>query len=222
MVFKFDIGYKGKTFHLETEAESLISKKIGDAVSGEEISKELEGAEFVITGASDKAGFPASAGIEGIGLNRALLTKGFAMKKVHKQKKTSNPKPKDGLRLRRSLRGETISEDIVQINLKLTKDGAKPLSTILGKDEKEGEKKGEKSAEELQAEMKEMMEKAKGGDKPAEVPKAEEKKEEKPVEEKKEEPAKEAEKSVEEEPAEKKEEKPVEKKEEKPTETPAA
>lgn len=195
MVFKIDIGYKGKTFHLEVEAEALNGKKIGEKIDGVDIKSELTGAEFEITGASDTAGFPASADVEGTGLSKKLLTEGFAMKHKHKQKKTSNPKLVKGLRLRRTLRGNTISSDISQVNLKLTKEGAKPLLELLGLKDK-AEKKEEKSAEQIQTEMKEMMEKAKT-EEPAEA-----KKEEKPVEKPK----------AEEKPAEKlKDEKPAEK-----------
>ena len=168
MAFKFDIGYKGKTYHLEADADSLVGKKLGDTVSGTDINSDLNGAEFQITGASDIAGFPASEDVEGTGLKRVLLTEGFGMKKKHKKKKTSNPKLVKGLRLRRTLRGNTISSEIVQINLKLTKEGSKPLPVLLGKEgevSKEGGKKkeavGEKSAEETQKEMQEMMAKAK-------------------------------------------------------------
>ncbi|MFC1686000.1 S6e family ribosomal protein [Nanoarchaeota archaeon] len=186
MVFKLDIGYKGKTFHVEAEAEALIGKKLGETVKGEDLKPELAGTEFEITGASDGSGFPASDDLEGTGLNKELLTEGFAMKHVHKQKKTSNPKPKKGLRLRRTLRGSTISADIVQINLKLTKEGDKPLPAMLGIEEKKKEEVKEKSAEEIQKEMEEMkanMAKAesKPEEKPAEKP-AEEKPAEKPEE----------------------------------------
>ena len=71
-----------------------------------------------------------------IALKRALIKKGFGLKKKHKKKKTSNPTLVKGLRLRRSLRGNTISSDIVQINLKLIKEGDKPLPALLGKEEK--------------------------------------------------------------------------------------
>jgi len=143
MVFKFDLSYKGKTYHLDAEAESLIGKKIGDKVLGEEIKKELEGAEFVITGASDKAGFPSYSKVEGTGLKRVLLTKGFGLKKKHKKKKTAKGVLVRGIRMRRTVRANTISQEIVQINLKMTKEGPKPLAAMLGKEEKKEEKPAE-------------------------------------------------------------------------------
>lgn len=147
MVFKLDLSYKGKTYHIDSESEVFIGKKIGDKISGEEIKKELEGAEFTITGASDKAGFPAYSKVEGTGLKRVLLTKGFGLKKKHKKKKTSNPTLIKGIRMRRTLRANTMSTDIVQINLKMTKEGPKSLAAMLGKEEKVAEKAPETPAQ---------------------------------------------------------------------------
>ena len=147
MVFKLDLSHKGKTYHIDSESEVFIGKKIGDKISGEDIKKKLEGAEFTITGASDKAGFPAYSKVEGTGLKRVLLTKGFGLKKKHKKKKTSSPTLVRGIRMRRTLRANTMSADIVQINLNMTKEGPKSLAAMLGKEEKPAEKPAETSAQ---------------------------------------------------------------------------
>ena len=147
MPFKINIGTEiGKTYKIELETKSLEEKEIGSTINGIEISPELEGYEFKITGASDNAGFPALKEIEGIGLKKILLTYGKAMKKHPKKegkKKRSNPKPK-GLRLRKTVRGKIISKAISQINLKTIKKGKKPLSEIF----KEQEKSSEQSSQE--------------------------------------------------------------------------
>ncbi len=65
-------------------------------------------------------------------MKKILLTYGKAMKKRPRRegkKKVSNPKPK-GLRLRKTVRGRVISPEIVQINLKILKEGQKKLSEI--------------------------------------------------------------------------------------------
>ncbi|MCA9487760.1 MAG: 30S ribosomal protein S6e [Nanoarchaeota archaeon] len=133
MAFKFNISTKdGKTFKLEAEAEELIDKKLHDKIEGKEISTDLEGYEFEITGTSDKAGFTSMTGIQGIGLKKVLLDYGKGMKnrpKKEGKKKRSDKKPK-GLRLRKTVRGEMISSAITQINLKVLKDGKKKLSEI--------------------------------------------------------------------------------------------
>ena len=143
MVFKLNISEKsGKTWKLETESEAFLEKKIGDKIDGKEISGELSGYEFEITGASDKAGFPAFKEVEGISLRKLLLTYGKGMKKRPKKegkKKRSKNRPK-GLRLRKTVRGKVISSEIVQINLKITKQGTKNLGEIFPEQNKPKEK----------------------------------------------------------------------------------
>lgn len=144
MPFKINISEKsGKTYHLETEAKSLDEKELNDKIQGKEISPELEGYEFEITGASDKSGFTAMKEVDGIGLKKILLTYGKAMKKRPKKegkKKRSKNRPK-GLRLRKTVRGKVISEAISQINLKILKKGSKELSEIFPEQNKPKEKK---------------------------------------------------------------------------------
>jgi len=122
---KFEIGHKDRTYHYELETEALNGKKLGEKLKGEEISGEFSGYEFEITGASDKSGFPAKADLEGVGRKEVLLTKGFSMREKGK-----------GLIVRKTVRGNTIADDIIQINLKVVKEGSKKISTILGKEEK--------------------------------------------------------------------------------------
>lgn len=133
MAFKFNIGTKsGKTYKLEVEAPGLIDKALKQVVKGEEISPQLAGYEFEIAGASDKSGFTSMETVEGVGLKKILLTYGKAMHKRSRRegkKKVSNFKP-DGLKLRKTVRGKLISDAIVQINLKIVKQGGKTLEEI--------------------------------------------------------------------------------------------
>ncbi|MCK5149840.1 hypothetical protein KAJ87_02850 [Candidatus Pacearchaeota archaeon] len=133
MVFKINISEKtGKTFHLEAEAEELLEKELHNKIQGKDVSLDLEGYEFEITGASDNAGFTSMANVEGIGLKKLLLSYEKAMKKKPRKegkKKYSTSKPK-GLRLRKTVRGKVISPAIVQINLKVLKQGNKKLAEI--------------------------------------------------------------------------------------------
>jgi small subunit ribosomal protein S6e len=141
MAFKFEIGdpKSKKTFHLEAEAEALNGKIIGEKVSGDEISSQLAGTELEITGTSDKSGFPGKKDIEGTGLRRVLLTRGFGLRKRHKKKKTSSGVLVRGVRIRRTVRANTITSDTVQINLKVIKQGSKSIAEMLGKAEKAAE-----------------------------------------------------------------------------------
>lgn len=168
MPFKINISDKGRTFKLDLDTEVLIGKKIGEKIEGKEIKPELEGYELEITGTSDKAGFPGMKEIEGQGLKAVLLKKGFSMKtRPRKEGKGKKRRMLKGLRLRKNVRGNVISKDTIQINMKVVKDGKKKLEKIFPKIEKKEE--AEKRAEEEK--------------KPEQ--------EEKPVEEKKEEKTKE-------------------------------
>jgi small subunit ribosomal protein S6e len=133
MTFKINIGEKsGKTYKLETESQALMDKSIHEKIDGKEISKDLSGYVFEITGASDSSGFPSFESVSGIALKGVLLKYGKSMHKKPRRegkKKISNPKPK-GLRLRKTVRGNIISSAIVQINLKIVKEGPKKLSEI--------------------------------------------------------------------------------------------
>jgi len=148
MPFKINISEKGKTFKLETDTESLIGKKIGEKIEGEEIKPELAGYELEITGTSDKAGFPGFKEVEGSGLKRVLLTKGWGLKtrpkKEGKGRKRRMPK---GLRLRKTVRGNVISRDTVQVNMRVTKQGNKKLEEIFPKSEKKEETEEKKEEE---------------------------------------------------------------------------
>lgn len=166
-MFKLDIGdpKSKRTAHLETANDAFLGRKIGDKIEGKEIPEvpDFKDYEFTITGASTKAGLPSLPDVEAAGLKRVLLTKGKAL----------NAKKPKGLRKKITVHGNIISEDIMQINLKVSKEGAKPFSEIFKKPE------AEKPAEEAKPVEEE---------KPAEEKPAEEVKEEaKPAEEKREE-----------------------------------
>jgi small subunit ribosomal protein S6e len=105
------------------DSERLVGKVLGDKISGELIN--AHGFEFEITGGSDKEGFPMRKDIRGTKRVKAVLSGGTGFR----------PKSK-GERRRKSVRGNQVSEDIIQINLKVTKEGPKPLGVVLGKEEK--------------------------------------------------------------------------------------
>ena len=133
MTFKINIGEKsGKTYKIETEVPGLIDKEIGEKIDGKEIGANFEGYEFQITGASDNAGFPALENVPGAILKGILLKYGKGMHKKPRREGKKAPKDKKprGLRLRKTVRGKVISEAIVQINLKVLKEGKKPLSEV--------------------------------------------------------------------------------------------
>jgi len=147
MAFKINLSEKsGKTYKLEVEAPLLDGKLLNDKINGKDISDDLEGYEFEITGASDKSGFTAVKEVDGSGLKKVLLSYEKGMHKRPKRegkKKRSNFKPK-GLRLRKTVRGKIISDAMSQINLKTLKVGKRSLQEIFPEqapEKKEAEKK---------------------------------------------------------------------------------
>ncbi|HDD71377.1 MAG TPA: 30S ribosomal protein S6e [Candidatus Aenigmarchaeota archaeon] len=123
----------------QSKALGLIGKKIGDEFSGDIIG--LPGYTLKITGGTDKDGFPMHPQVEGMGRKKVLLTGPPCF----------HPKRK-GERRRKTVRGNTISEDIAQINCKIVKKGEKPIEELIPVKKKEA--KAEKPKEEIKAEKK--------------------------------------------------------------------
>lgn len=146
MPFKINLSYKGKTLNKEAESEEIVGKKIGEVIKGEEISKELSGYEIEITGTSDIAGFPGKKDIEGSTLKKVILTKGFSLKKKPKGLKKKPVRMPRGLRFKKTVRGNTISKDTVQINMKVVKEGSQKFEDMLPKKEVKAEEKQEEKA----------------------------------------------------------------------------
>ncbi|MEM0243482.1 MAG: 30S ribosomal protein S6e [Candidatus Aenigmatarchaeota archaeon] len=106
-----------KAYQIEIDqsmAPQLIGKKIGDIIDGNIIG--LSGYELQITGGTDKDGFPMHPNIDGAIKKRVLLSSPPCF---HPEKK--------GERKKKTVRGNTISSDIIQINTKIIKKGEKPL-----------------------------------------------------------------------------------------------
>ncbi len=147
MAFKLNISDKqGKSWKIELADESLVGKSVGDKLAGKEVNANFEGYEFEITGGSDIAGFPMAKDVEGLGLKRVLLKKGWGMHKKPRRggkKKSSQPA---GLRLRKTVRGKIISASVAQLNLKVLKDGTKKLKEIFP-EQNQPKVKGEKKVE---------------------------------------------------------------------------
>ena len=127
-------GKGGKSYQIPVSghhANSLIGKKLGDEVDGIFVS--LPGYKLQILGGTDKDGFPMKIDVPGSGRRRLLLSRTIGYKPTE-----------HGKRQKKSIRGSTISQDIVQINMKVIKEGAKPIDQLVTTEGKtEGEKKPE-------------------------------------------------------------------------------
>ena len=126
--FKVVIGTKdGKSYQKElkdAEADALHDKLLGETVSGDALG--FAGYEFLITGGSDKCGFPMRKGIQ---KPRQKIMIGNSVGYSGKQRSTKKNKNRkqSGIVKRRTVCGERITKIIRQVNLKVTKQGSAPL-----------------------------------------------------------------------------------------------
>ncbi len=107
----------GKSHNREVSghyAGALIGKTVGDEVDG--IFFDLPGYKLLLTGGSDKDGFPMRPDLPGPRRKRVLVSGGTGFR----------PK-KRGLRRRKTLRGNAVGPDTVQLNLKIVTYGPKSI-----------------------------------------------------------------------------------------------
>lgn len=130
---------KGTSHNIQVSghhANSLIGKKINDEVDGIFVS--LPGYKLQITGGTDKDGFPMRKDLQGTSRRRLLLSKGLGFQ-PHES----------GKRKKKAVRGNTVSQDIVQINMKVIKHSSRAIEDLLKAEKKEEpvEKKEESKEE---------------------------------------------------------------------------
>ncbi len=115
----------GETFQTELEDSSqLTGKKIGETFDGGIIG--LSGYELEITGGSDRQGFPMRKSIEGTARRKVLLEEGSGTREKEQ-----------GMRRRKSVRGNTVSDEIQQLNTTVAEKGSKSVEDLLGEEEEE-------------------------------------------------------------------------------------
>jgi small subunit ribosomal protein S6e len=100
----------------ETRAAPLIGRKIGEVVDGSIV--DLPAHKIQITGGSDKDGVPMRANVHGGGRRKVILSGGTGF----------NPK-KEGERKRKTVRGNIITDENVQINAKIIEKPQKPAES---------------------------------------------------------------------------------------------
>ncbi len=136
-------GSGGKSFAMDITGANynhFLGKKIGDSVEGTfvgEGDKALSGYKLEITGGSDLTGRPMRPDLDGSGVKSVLITAGVGYKgKKYVNKNSKEYRYKyDGLRRRRNLRGNVISQDTRQINLKVVESGNRSLAAIIDGEE---------------------------------------------------------------------------------------
>ncbi len=104
---KMNLGTpEGKTYTIELDevrAKTLIGKRIGDVIDGNDIG--LPGYKIKLTGGSDSSGFPMRSDVSGSRKVKILLSKGPGIRTKRK-----------GERRKKMVRGAVYSEEITQVN----------------------------------------------------------------------------------------------------------
>ena len=134
---------KGRSFSIEisgTGYNHFLGKSIGDTVDGMfvgEGDKTLTGYKLEITGGSDTTGRAMRPDLDGGGVKPVLVSPGVGYKGKRCVDKNGGiyRYKYDGIRRRRNLRGNVISQNTRQINLKVVDYGKRPLGVIFGLEE---------------------------------------------------------------------------------------
>ncbi|MFB0501839.1 MAG: 30S ribosomal protein S6e [Candidatus Bathyarchaeia archaeon] len=126
----------GKSRAVEVEgarAVPLVGRRLGEFIDGAAVG--MSGYKLRITGGSDKDGFPMRPNIHGGVRVSVILSEGVGF---HSSKA--------GERQRKTLRGNVITEEIVQINMRVAE---KPKKKEKKKEKKREKKTGGESAEKV-------------------------------------------------------------------------
>ena len=95
----------------DSSAQVLVGRKIGETVDGPAIG--LTG-KIVLTGGSDKAGFPMRGDVQGGGKKYVLMTNGVGLRTEV-----------EGGKKRKLVRGNMVTEEIYQLNARKAEDAPK-------------------------------------------------------------------------------------------------
>ena len=107
----------GKSYNVSVtgnHTKSLLNKKLGEVVDGNFLN--LPGYKLMITGGSDATGSPMRKDLPGNKKRNLLVSDSLGFHEIYR-----------GERRRVGLRGNTISAEIVQVNMKITEYGPKSI-----------------------------------------------------------------------------------------------
>ena len=117
----------GKAYQVEVKdagTNRFLGHHIGDKIDGGVLG--LPGYSVVVTGGSDREGFPMRRDLPGSRRRRLLVAGG-----------TGYHATAEGKKRRKSIHGRDISADVGQINVKIVEPGSKPVEELLGTSSKE-------------------------------------------------------------------------------------
>ena len=110
----------------DDHAKGLVGLKLGDTIVGDAIG--FPGYEFFLAGGSDYCGFPMRADVQGQGRKKLLSVSGVGVRRL--RRKTLKDKVFQyfpGSKQRKTVCGNTVHENISQLNMKITKMGKDAL-----------------------------------------------------------------------------------------------
>jgi len=113
----------GKSYTKTLPDNHLIGKKMGEEVDGSLIG--LPDYKLIFTGGSDLAGFPMRKEVNTSTRKKILDVKSIGLKAIKRK----------GMKIRKTIHGNTVSEFIAQINLKVKSEGTQKLEDIFPKKE---------------------------------------------------------------------------------------
>jgi small subunit ribosomal protein S6e len=113
----------------EARATPLIGRRIGEIIDGSIV--DMPGHKVQIRGGSDKDGFPMRPSVHGGVRRRIVLSGGVGFAPQN-----------EGMRRRKTIRGNVVTDEIVQLNMKIVEKPKQP---------KEGKKTREKKEEKTTA-----------------------------------------------------------------------
>jgi small subunit ribosomal protein S6e len=122
----------------ETRAAPLIGRRIGEVIDGSAV--DLQGHKVRIMGGSDKDGFPMRRDVHGGVRRRVILSGGVGF----------NPQ-NEGERRRKTVRGNVITDEVVQLNMKIVEKPKQPKESKKTKEKREKEKLEKETEPEAQA-----------------------------------------------------------------------
>lgn len=108
----------------ETGQNFLEGKRIGEEFDASVLG--LDGYTLEIRGGSDKQGFPMKKNLHGTSRRKILAKEGTGVRNLRR-----------GERKRKSMRGNAVSEEIVQVNTKVVEKGSEDIESLLNPEEEE-------------------------------------------------------------------------------------
>jgi len=130
---------KSKAVELEeARAAPMIGKRIGEVIDGTIV--DFAGHKVQIVGGSDKDGFPMRPSVHG-GVRRSIvLSGGVGLNPLN-----------GGMRRRKTIRGNVITDEIVQVNAKIVEKPKQPREGKKLKEKKEEKAVPKKAEQQAQA-----------------------------------------------------------------------